>query len=160
MAKGRRFAPMTEQERIFARAYVRLGNASAAAREADYAFPARQGYRALLKKPVQDEVKRLRDQVNASRDPVLVADALEVRERVTWILRHGESDDVKLKAAAILTKLLYMGSEWNAGGEQPANEVRVIDAKGYTSMSRADLEAEGRRIGRKLLKLTGGGDGG
>lgn len=147
---------LTEQQLVFCRAYVRLGSARSAAREADYAFPEQLGYKLLRRRGVREEIERIAKQVNASRDPVLIADANEVRQQVTWIMRHGETDEVKLKAAMVLAKLIGMGSEFNPGARGLPGAPQVLDATDYDSKSRAELEDEGKVV---ALRVLGTGDG-
>lgn len=154
VARGRS-PTLTDKERVFCRAYVRLGSAVKAAREADYAQPGVQGWRLMQRKVVQEEIARVRAAVDAARDPLLVADALEVRERVTWLMRHAESEETQLKAAMVLARLIGMTGEFNAGGAAP-HATFVLDHKGYTTMSQDELEAEAKNVGLKLLK--GGND--
>lgn len=149
--------PLSDQERTFCRAYVRLGSCVAAAREADYAFPEQLGYKLLKRPKIREEVTRLTEQVNASRDPALVADALEVRAKVTWLMRHGESDEVQLKAAMVLAKLIGLGTEFSPGvGNGQPGAPSLLAAKDYSQKSVAELREAGRVVAFKLLKS---GDG-
>ncbi len=158
MARGKVLL-LTEQERHFARACVRLGHAGRAGREADVKKPY-----TLIKKPaVAAEIARLRAQVDAKHDPILCADANEVREKVTWLMRHAVNDETQLRAAMVMVKLLGMTGEFNPGLALPADanapRLPIVDTKGYTTMSRAELRAEAQGVALKLLKSGGGDDG-
>lgn len=150
---------LTEQERVFCRAYVRLGYARLAAKEADYSHPEQMGYRLLRRPLVRTEVDRLRAVVNASRDPVLVADANEVREKLTWLMRHADSEDVQLKSAVSLARLIGMTGEFGLRAPAdvlPEGATPAIDTAEYAAKGRAELVAEGKVI---ALRLLGSGDG-
>lgn len=157
--KGRTLIP-NAQELVFCRAYVRLGSARAAAKEADYAFPGEIGYKLLKRPVVRAEIERMRAVVNASRDPVLVAGANEVREKLTWLMRHAEDENIQLKATVSLARLIGMTGEF--GLNVPPIDatplvVAPVDAAGLAQKSTAELVERGKVIALKLLKS--GNDG-
>jgi hypothetical protein len=155
--KPRARTKLTEQEQEFCYSVARHGNATKAARDAGFKHPNKHAYKLLERKVVSDEVARLRAIVASRADEATVASALEIREKFTWLMRHAESEDTQLKAGMVLAKLVGMGDEFNHPGS--VSLPSVVDTKGYTIMSRAELAAESKAVAFKLLKLSGGNDG-
>jgi hypothetical protein len=148
---------LTNQEQEFCAGVARHGNETKAARDAGYAYPNKAAYKLTQKQMVAAEIARLRALVSLQCDGPVIADAVEIRAKFTWLMRHAESEDTQLKAGIVLAKLTGMGSEFNHPGSVSIPALtQAVDATDYDSKSRAELEAEGKVI---ALRLLGHGDG-
>lgn len=90
MAEG-----LTARRQKFCARMAAHGNATRAAEEAGFRHPNKIGP-ALVKQPViAAELKRLRARVQAARDRTTIANAIEIQEHLTRIMR-GEEKEVEL----------------------------------------------------------------
>lgn len=117
-------ARLTDQQRAFCAGVAKHGNITRAADEAGYKFPNVNGNNMVKKPHVAAEIERLKSLVAKAkaakaekRDRGTVADALEIREFFTSIMRGEQyeeeltlSGDVEKKAAALMTRM-HAGKE-------------------------------------------------
>lgn len=135
---------LTSQQLAFCAAYVRLRNATQAAAEAGYKHPNKLGDQLMRKPLVKKEIARLGELEQQTRDKKTIADAHEVQEQLTTIMRDVKNAAKdRVSAARELARILGIAKE---GRVLTGPNGGPIQLEKYDGMSTAELKEKARTM--------------
>ena len=104
---------LNDKQIAFVEAYLRLWNATAAAKEAAYSHPGQQGERLLKKVEIADYIKARLREASLSADEVLMRLSEQARVNIADFVREG-TEPVYDKDGNLLGERQVVEIDWNA----------------------------------------------
>ena len=104
---------LNDKQIAFVEAYLRLWNATAAAKEAAYSHPGQQGERLLKKVEIADYIKARLREASLSADEVLMRLSEQARVNISDFVKEG-TEPVYDKEGNLLGERQVVEIDWNA----------------------------------------------
>ncbi|AYH41308.1 terminase [Christensenella minuta] len=147
-------AKLTPRQKAFAEFYIQLGNATEAAKRAGYSEKTanRIGAENLTKPVIREYVDKVQSEISSSR----IADAREVQETLTRILRREETESVVIVCKTRKSSYDKAGKRKTEEKETP--EIVRIPAKISDVNKAAELLGKVHGLYTDKVDLSGGVD--